>query len=132
MDCKKLFTRKRNDRMEYGQKDVPDNFGTVSRDVEVGAAVVKLTANLSSSRPIEVVLDNDSTNKVVRFGNNGSKSKRMRAANALKKLDIGLSRSELEILNVGSSGGSNSNLMELQQKITALTTKYEHSGLGWY
>jgi hypothetical protein len=46
------LTRKINDRMEYVQRDVPDNFGTISRDANLGAAVVVLAANPSSSRPI--------------------------------------------------------------------------------
>jgi hypothetical protein len=54
-----------------------------------------------------------------------SRSERMEAVSALKTLDIDLLKSELEIQNARSIGGSNSNPIELQHEITILTKKYK-------
>lgn len=47
-----MFTRKKNDRIKYGQRNVPDNYLTRFVDGEIGICVVVLSANLSSSYPI--------------------------------------------------------------------------------
>jgi hypothetical protein len=54
VDWRTLFTKKKNDRADYGQRDVPDNFSTASIDAKVGVVVTVLATNPSSSKPIEV------------------------------------------------------------------------------
>ena len=111
-----LLTRKINDKMEYVQRDVHDNFGTMSRDAKLGVGVVVLAANPSNSRPIIAVQGDDSTSKAVRFNKGRDlefRSERMGVASALKILDIGLPKSKLEIHNAKSTDGFNSNLIEL-------------------
>jgi hypothetical protein len=49
----------------------------------------------------------------------------MEVVSALKMFNIDLPSSELEIQNTGSTGSFTSSLVELQQEITILTTKYE-------
>jgi hypothetical protein len=80
------------------QINVPDNFGIGSRNGEQGVAMVVLAANPSNSRSIDAKKDNDSTGIAIRLDEGGvlrSRIKRMEAAGGLKRLDLGLSRSEL-------------------------------------
>jgi hypothetical protein len=60
-----LFIRKKDDKMEYRQRDVPDNFSTASRDAEVGTAMDVFATNPRNSRPTKAVEDRDSTSEAI-------------------------------------------------------------------
>jgi chromosome segregation ATPase len=123
-----LFSRKKNDRMEYEQKDVHNNFVIESRDGEVRATMVVLAANPSSSRSADAIFDCDSMGLAIRLDKGEDLRygiKRMRAANRSGTLDIALWWSKLEIQNARNSNESNTELIKLQQEILANTTKYE-------
>ena len=70
-----LVTKKKDDKMEYGHRDVPDNFGTSWGDAKVGATVVVHGANPSNSSSIEASHDKDSMDEVICFENRGPRSK---------------------------------------------------------
>ena len=59
------------------------------------------------------------------FEKNKSRSENEEDANASRRLDSTLPRLEGDIQNVGSVGGPNLNLNELQQDLITLTSKYE-------
>jgi hypothetical protein len=71
--------------------------------------------------------------KEICFAKSGSRSEDEEGASASRKLDTSLPRLEGDIQDAGSIGGPNSNLIELQRDLTALTSKYEacHSREGW-
>jgi hypothetical protein len=63
--------------------------------------------------------------KVIFFTKSGSRSEDEEGASASRKLDISLPRLEGDIQDVGSVGGPNLNLIELQRDFITLTSKYE-------
>jgi hypothetical protein len=44
VDWQTVLTRNKEDRMEYAERDVPDNFSTFQQSVEVGPVLVVLAA----------------------------------------------------------------------------------------
>jgi hypothetical protein len=63
--------------------------------------------------------------KAICFAKSGSRSEDEEGASASRKLDSTLSRLEGDIQDVGSIGRPNLNLIELQQDLITLTSKYE-------
>jgi hypothetical protein len=125
VDWPSLLTRNKGDRMEYVQKDVPDNFNTFQQSFGVGPTLDAHEANRNTSRSTKTVRDEDSVGKEICFARSGSKSVDEEGASASRKLDISLPRLEGDIQDAGSVGGPNLNLIELQRDLTTLTSKYE-------
>jgi hypothetical protein len=67
----------------------------------------------------------DFMGKAICLAKSGSRSKEIEAASASRNLDTSLPRLEVDIQDIGSAGGPNSNLVELQRDLTILPTKYE-------
>jgi chromosome segregation ATPase len=76
-------------------------------------------------RSTKIVHDEDSVGKRICFAKSGSRFENEEGASASRKLDITLPRLEGDIQDAGSVGGPNLNLIELQQDLTSLTSKYE-------
>jgi hypothetical protein len=125
VDWQSLLTRNKGDRTEYAERDVPDNFSTFQQNVGVGPALDAHGANQNTSRSTKIVRDKDSVGKAICFAKSGSRSEDEEGASASRKLDISLPRLEGDIQDVGSVGGPNLNLIELQRDLTTLTSKYE-------
>jgi hypothetical protein len=125
VDRRTLLTRNKEDKMEYAEKDVPNNFSTSQQNVGVGPALDAHGANQNTSRSTKTVWDEDSVGKAICFANSGSRSEDEEGASVLRKLDISLPRLEGDIQDAGSAGGPNINLIELQRDLTTLTSKYE-------
>jgi hypothetical protein len=137
VDWRTVFTRNKEDRMEYAKADVPDNFSYFRQNVGVGPALDARGANQNTSRSTRIVRDEDSVGKAICFAKSGSRSKDEEGASASRKLDSTLPRLEGDIQDAGSVGGPNLNLIELQRDLIILTSKYEfilhdacHSGEG--
>jgi hypothetical protein len=79
----------------------------------------------NTSRSTKTVQDEDSVGKSIFFAKSGSRSEDEEGANASRKLDSTLPRLEEDIQDVGSVGGPNLNLIELQPDLIILTSKYE-------
>jgi hypothetical protein len=125
VDWRTVFTRNKEDRTEYAETDVPDNFSFFRQNVGVGPALDARGANQNTSRSTKIVWDKDSVEKTICFAKNGSKSKDEEGASASRKLDSTLLRLEGDIQDVGSIGGPNLNLIELQRDLIILSSKYE-------
>jgi hypothetical protein len=67
----------------------------------------------------------DSMGKTICFVKSGSRSEDEEGANASRKLDSTLPRLEGDIQDIGSVGGPNLNLIELQRDLIILASKYE-------
>ena len=63
--------------------------------------------------------------KTICFEKSKSRSEDKEGASVSKKLDNTIPRLEGDIQDVGSVGGPNLNLNDLQQELTTLTSKYE-------
>jgi hypothetical protein len=125
VDWRTVFTRNKDDRTEYAKTDVPDNFSFFPQNVEVRPALDVRGANRNTSRSMRTVRDEDSVIKAICFAKNGSRSEDKEGASASRKLDSTLPRLEGDIQDVGSVGGPNLNLIELQRDLVILTSKYE-------
>jgi hypothetical protein len=55
VDWRTLLTRNKEDKTEYAERDVPDNFSTFQQSVEVGHALVVYGANQSTSRATKTI-----------------------------------------------------------------------------
>jgi hypothetical protein len=104
---------------------VPNNFSAFRQNVGVGPASDAHGANQNTSRSTKIVQDEDSVEKAICFAKSRSRSEDEEGASAPRKLDISLPRLEGDIQDVGSVGGPNLNLIELQRDLTTLTSKYE-------
>jgi hypothetical protein len=62
-----LFKRKKNDKTDYMQRGVLDNFIDGSRDGGVGAVVVLLVTNPNNSIFTNAIIGNDSMGLVIRL-----------------------------------------------------------------
>jgi hypothetical protein len=120
VDWRIVFTRNKEDRMEYTKTDVPDNFSFFRQNVGVGPVL-----DARTSRSTKTVWDEDSMGKTICFAKSGSKSEDEEGASASKKLDNTLPRLEKDIQDTGSVGGPSLNLIELQRDLIILTSKYE-------
>jgi hypothetical protein len=120
-----MATRNLYDRMEYTERDVPNNFSTFQQNVGVGPALDTHAANRNTSRSTKTVQDEDCVGKPICFAKSGSRSEDEEGASASMKLDISLPRLEGDIQDVGSVGGPNLNLIKLQRELITLTSKYE-------
>jgi hypothetical protein len=125
VDWRTIFTRNKEDRTEYAKADVPDNFSFFPQNVEVRPELDARGANRNTSRSTRTVQDKDSMGKAIFFAKSGSKSEDKEGASASRKLDGTLPRLEGDIQDVGSVGGPNLNLIELQRDLVILTSKYE-------
>jgi chromosome segregation ATPase len=125
VDWRTLFTRNKEDRTKYAKANVPDNFSFFQQNVGVGPALDARGANRNTSRSTRIVHDEDSLEKTICFAKSGSRYKDEGGASASRKLDSTLPRLEGDIQDVGSVGGSNLNLIELQRDLIILTSKYE-------
>jgi hypothetical protein len=125
VDWRTVFTRNKEDRTEYAKVDVPDNFSFFRQNVGIGPVLDARGANRNTSRSTRIVRDEDSMEKTIFFAKSGSRSEDKEDASASRKLDSTLPRLEGDIQDVGSVGGSNLNLIELQRDLIILTSKYE-------
>jgi hypothetical protein len=125
VDWRTMFTRNKEDRTEYAKADVPNNFSFFRQNVGVGPALDARGANRNTSRSTKTVRDEDSVEKTICFAKSGSRSEDEEGASASRKLDSTLPRLEGDIQDAGSVGGPNLNLIELQQDLIILTSKYE-------
>jgi hypothetical protein len=125
VDWRTLLTRIKEDKTEYVETDVPDNFSFFRQNVGVGPVLDALGANWNTSRSMKTVRDKDSVGKSICFAKSGSRSDDEEGANASRKLDITLPRLEGDIQDAGSVGGPNLNLIKLQWDLITLTSKYE-------
>jgi hypothetical protein len=120
-----LFTRNKEDRTEYAEADVPNNFSFFRQNVGVGPTLDARGANRKTSRSMKTLRDKDSVGKAICFAKSGSRSEDEEDASASRKLDSTLPRLEEDIQDAGSVGGPNLNLIELQWDLIILTSKYE-------
>jgi hypothetical protein len=120
-----VFTKNKEDRMEYAKANVPDIFRFFRQNVGVGSALDAHGANRNTSRSTKTVRDEDSVGKTIFFAKSGSWSEDKEGASASRKLDNTLPRLEGDIQDAGSVGGPNLNLIELQRDLIILTSKYE-------
>jgi hypothetical protein len=125
VDWQTLLTRNKEDRMEYAETDVPDNFSFFRQNVGIGPALDARGANRNTSRSTKIVRDEDSVEKAICFAKSGSRSTDKEGASASRKLDITLPRLEGDIQDAGSVGWPNLNFIELQRDLIILTSKYE-------
>jgi hypothetical protein len=125
VDWRIVLTRNKEDRTEYAEADVLDNFSFSPQNVGVGLALDAHEANQNTSRFTKIVRDEDSVGKAICFAKSGSRSEDEEGASASRKLDSTLPRLEGDIQDVGSIGGPNLNLIELQWDLITLTSKYE-------
>jgi hypothetical protein len=109
-----VFTRNKEDKTEYVERDVLDNFSTFPRNSDVGPVLVVTAANQSTSRATKTIRNKDSAVKAICIAKSRSRSKEIEAASASRKLDTS-PRLEVDIQDAGSTGGPNSNLVKLQQ-----------------
>jgi hypothetical protein len=110
-----VFTRNKEDKTGYAKANVPDNFSFFPQNVGVRNVLDARGANRNTSRSTRTVRDEDSVGKTICFAKRGSRSEDEEGASASRKLDSTLPRLEGDIQDVGSIGGPNLNLMELQQ-----------------
>jgi hypothetical protein len=125
VDWRTVFTRNKEDRTEYAKADVPNNFSFFPQKVGVRPALDARGDNRNTSRSTRTVRDQDSVGKAICFAKSGSKSEDEEGASASRKLDSTLPRLEGDIQDIGSVGGPNKNLVELQRDLIILTSKYE-------
>jgi hypothetical protein len=125
VDWRTVFTRNKEDRTEYAKADVHDNFHFFPQNVGFRLALDARGANRNTSRSTRTVRDEDSVGKAICFAKSGSRSEDEEGASASRKLDNTLPRLEGDIQDVGSIGGPNLNLIELQRDLVILTSKYE-------
>jgi hypothetical protein len=120
-----MFTRNKEDRMEYAKANVPDNFSFFRQNVGVGPVFDARGANRNTSRSMRTVWDEDSVGKAICFAKSGSRSEDEEGASTSRMLDSTLPRLEGDIQDAGNVGGPNLNLIELQRDLIILTSKYE-------
>jgi hypothetical protein len=125
VDWRTLFTRNKEDKTEYAKADVPDNFNFFRQNVGVGLVLDARGANRNTSRSTKIIWNENSVEKTICFTKSGSRSEDEEGASASRKLDSTLPRLEGDIQDAGSIGGPNLNLIELQQDLIILTSKYE-------
>jgi hypothetical protein len=125
VDWRTILTRNKEDRMEYAEVDVPDNFSFFQQYAGVGPALDVRGANWNTSRSTKTLRDEDSVEKVICFAKSGSRSEDEEGANASRKLDSILPRLEGDIQDAGNVGGPNLNFIELQRDLITLISKYE-------
>jgi hypothetical protein len=106
-----VFTKNKEDRMEYAKANVPDIFRFFRQNVGVGSALDAHGANRNTSRSTKTVRDEDSVGKTIFFAKSGSWSEDKEGASASRKLDNTLPRLEGDI--------------QLQRDLIILTSKYE-------
>jgi hypothetical protein len=125
VDWRTLLTRNKEDRTEYAKVYIPDNFNSFLQNVGVRSALDACGANRNTLRSTRTVRDEDSMGKAICFAKSGSRSENKEGASASRKLDSTQPRLEGDIQDAGSVGGPNLNLIELQQDLVILTSKYE-------
>jgi hypothetical protein len=125
VDWQTVFTRNKEDRTKYAKADVHDNFSFFPQNVGVRPMLDARGANRNTSRSTRTVRDEDSVGKAICFAKNGSRSEDGEGTSASRKLDSTQPRLEGDIQDVGSVGGPNLNLIELQWDLVILTSKYE-------
>jgi hypothetical protein len=97
VDWRTVFTRNKEDRTEYAEADVPDNFSFFRQNVGVGPTLDACGANRNTSRSTKTVRDKDSVGKAICFAKSGSRSEDEEGASASRKLDSTLPRLEGDI-----------------------------------
>jgi hypothetical protein len=102
-----MLTKNKEDKTEYAERDMPDNFSTFPQNAEVGPMLVVHAANQSTSRATKTVRDKDIEGKTIRLAKSRSRFEVIEAASASRKLEISLPRLEVDIQDVGSAGGPN-------------------------
>jgi hypothetical protein len=60
VDWQTLLTRNKGDRIEYAERDVPENFNTFRQNVGVGPTLDAHRANRNTSRSTKTIWDKDS------------------------------------------------------------------------
>jgi hypothetical protein len=125
VDWRIVLTRNKEDRTEYAKADVHDNFSFFWQNVGVGPALDARGANWNTSRSTKTVRDKDLVGKAICFAKSGSRFEDEEGTSTSRKLDSTLPRLEGDIQDVGSVGGPNLNLIELQRYLITLTSKYE-------
>jgi hypothetical protein len=125
VDWRTVLTRNKEDRTEYVEADVPDNFSFFRQNVGVGLALNACGANQNTSRSTKTVRDEDFVGKAICFAKSRSRSEDEEGASASWKLDSTLPRLEGGIQDARSVGGPNLKLIELQRDLITLTSKYE-------
>jgi hypothetical protein len=129
VDWRTLLTRNKEDRTGYAKADFPDNFTFFQEKDEVRPALDARGANRNTSRSTRIVGDEDSVGKAICFAKSGSRSEDKEGASASRKLDSTQPRLEGDIQDVGSVGGPNLNLIELQRDLVILTSREGHQKL---
>jgi hypothetical protein len=74
MDWRTVLTRNKEDRTEYAESDVPDNFSFFQQNAEVGPALDARGANRNTSRSTKTLRDEDYVEKAICFAKSGSRS----------------------------------------------------------
>ena len=114
MDWQIVFTKCKEDKMEYAKANIPEYFSFFRENVGDGPALDARGANRNTLRSKKLVQDGDSVEKTICFEKNKSRSKDKEGASASRKLDSAISRLEGDIENAGSVSGPNLNLHDLQ------------------
>jgi hypothetical protein len=125
VDWRTLLTRNKEDRTGYTKANILDKFTFFQEKVGVRPVVDARGANRNTSRSTRTVRDEDFVGKTICFSKSGSRSENEEGASASRKLDSTQPRLEGDIQDVGSVGGPNLNLIELQRDLIILTSKYE-------
>jgi hypothetical protein len=94
VDWRTLLTMNKEDKTEYAEKDVPDNFSTSQQNIGVGPVLDAHRANRNTSRSTKTVWDKDFVGKAICFANTRSRSEDEEGASASRKLVISLPRLE--------------------------------------
>jgi hypothetical protein len=100
-----MLTRNKEDRTEYAEADVPDNFSFFQQNVAVGPALDARGANRNTLRSTKTLRDEDFVGKAICFAKSGSGFEDDEGTNASRKLDSTLPRLEGDIQDAGSVGG---------------------------
>jgi hypothetical protein len=125
VDWRMVLIRNLEDRTEYAELDIPDNFGIPPANIEEGAALVVHAGNLGTSSGTGTEHDKDSIGRVIPVRDMGTRLKEVEATGASITLGIGLPRLELDIQKTTSASGPDVNVAQLQRDITTFGTKYK-------
>ena len=111
--------------MEYTKVDIYDYFSFFLQNVGNRFVPHALGVHRNTLRSKKSLQDGDSVEKTICFKESKSSSEDKDSASASRKLDNILPRLEEDIQDVGSVGGPNLNIKDLQWDFTTLTSKYE-------
>ena len=110
VDWRTIFTRNKEDIMEYATGDIPGNFSFFQQNVGNGSIpnVCGIDRNtLQSKKSVRIA---DFMRKAICFDKNKSRSEDEEGSNVLRKLDSTMPKLEGDIQDIGSIGGRNLNL----------------------